>query len=64
MIRFVDLGQQLGGSDDEWPREFAWYNTVTSTFINVSDAYDWETWQEFVEDFGVRLQLAIRRVSC
>ena len=37
MIRFIDLGKQVGGdnSDEDYPREFAFFNTVSDLFIVV-----------------------------
>lgn len=32
MIRFIDLGTQIGASEDS-PREFCYYNTVTDRFL-------------------------------
>jgi hypothetical protein len=52
MIRFVDLGKQLG-IDEEWPREFCFYNTVTSMFVDLggSGCQVWDSWKDFEQDW-------------
>lgn len=49
MIRFVDLGKQLG-IDEEWPREFCFWNTVPDTFIEMNYSRVWRSWASFEED--------------
>lgn len=46
MIRFVDLGTQLSGND-EAERQFAFYDTVTDSFIRICGSSAWESWDEF-----------------
>lgn len=52
MIRFIDIGSQIG-LDDEWPRTFAFYNTVPDMFIDLggSGCQTWESWKDFEEDW-------------
>ena len=50
VIRFIDLGRQIG-LDDQWPREFAFYDTVTDTFVNFKGSETWETVDDFRYDF-------------
>lgn len=45
MIRFIDLGKQIG-LDDEWPREFAFYNTVPDLFIQGAGSQVWDNWKD------------------
>lgn len=45
MIRFVDIRGQGVGS------RFAWYDTVSDTFLSLSGSMSWVTWDEFVEDY-------------
>ena len=51
MIRFIDLGKQIG-LDEEWPREFAFYNTVTDMFIDLggSGCQVWDSWADLEDD--------------
>jgi hypothetical protein len=38
MIRFIDLGKQISvdETDPEWPRQFAFYDTVHDRFISIN----------------------------
>lgn len=47
MIRFIDLTDQI--TDDE--REFAFYDTVTGTFLKFSGWQKWSTVEDFKEDY-------------
>jgi hypothetical protein len=47
MIRFIDLKDQIC----EGTREFAWYDTVRDEFFGFPNAYTWESWEDFEEDF-------------
>ena len=48
MIRFIDLTGQIFLDDD---RYFAWFDTVTDTFVNVNGSQFWDNWAEFEHDF-------------
>jgi hypothetical protein len=50
MIRFVDVGRQLG-LDEEWPRQFAFFNTVTDTFVSFRGIQVWDSRANFELDF-------------
>jgi len=50
MIRFIDLGKQIG-LDEDWPREFAFYNTVVDDFIKLNGTVVWNNFKEFEQDF-------------
>lgn len=52
MIRFVNLGKQLG-VDEDWPMEFAFYNTVIDRFVEYSGSQVWESWELFEKDYVV-----------
>jgi hypothetical protein len=54
MIRFVDLGKQLEVDelDDDSVRSFAFYDTVSDTFINLNGSESFDSWQS-VEDMFV-----------
>lgn len=47
MIRFIDLTDQI--TDDE--REFAFYDTVTGTFLTFSGWQKWSTVEAFKADY-------------
>lgn len=61
MIRFIDLGKQIG-LDDEWPREFAFYDTITDRFIGHGDSQTWASWDDltvsakYVPEFLTRVK--------
>ncbi len=46
MIRFIDLGKQISDAP-----EFAWWDTITDTFLSYGESYTWESWEAFVADF-------------
>jgi hypothetical protein len=45
MIRFVDLGKQLG-LDAEWPRQFCFFDTIYSSFLSFDGEEVWENWED------------------
>ena len=49
MIRFIDLGKQIAvdETDPEWPRQFAFYNTVNDRFVSANGAHVFDSWREF-----------------
>ena len=47
MIRFIDLGDQIL----EGTKEFAWWNTITDSFMEFCGVQAWESWEEFERDF-------------
>jgi hypothetical protein len=49
LIRFVDLGKQLG-LDDEWPRQFAFFDTISDTFMEINGSQVWDSWMSFHAD--------------
>ena len=50
MIRFVNVtGQITFASDDFW---FAWYDTITDTFMEFNNTQVWSSWKEFEEDLN------------
>jgi hypothetical protein len=55
MIRFVDLGKQLG-LDEEWPRQFAFFDTLTDIFLSFNGEQVFSSMQEFKDafDFDMR----------
>src|SRR5271163_3779191 len=54
MIRFIDLGKQIAvdETDPDWPRQFAFFDTVTDTFIELDqNGYVWNSWIDILK-FG------------
>jgi len=51
VIRFIDLGRQIG-LDEEWSREFAFFDTITDTFITMDGEQVWDSWTEFKEAYA------------
>ena len=54
MTRFIEIGRQifpLPSDDDEPINQFAWFDTITDTFLEFSGDCVWETWDEFVESY-------------
>ena len=48
MIRFIDLGEQIL---EDYPM-FAWFDTITDTFIEFAGDQRWETWEDFEEAYN------------
>lgn len=50
MIRFVDLGRQLSAFEDDpnWPRQFAFYDTISDQFLIVNGGSAFDSWREFL----------------
>jgi hypothetical protein len=49
MIRFIDLGDQI---IEDYP-QFAWFDTITDTFIEMSGDQTWDNWEEFEESYNI-----------
>ena len=59
MMRFVDLGKQIGLGDDWW-RQFAFYNTVSDRFVEFDGKQVWDSWEQFescCDDAGLKERL-------
>ncbi len=54
MIRFINLTGQIFIDDPEV--NFAWYDTVTSEFMEFNSSQDWNTWKEFEQDLTIYLK--------
>lgn len=48
MIRFIDLGEQIGIPGI---KHFAWWDTITDEFLEFSTSLIWETWDQFEADY-------------
>ena len=53
MIRFIDLGKQIGADQTEWPREFAYFDTTIDLFIKVNEEHVWASWEEFKQSYQI-----------
>jgi hypothetical protein len=60
MMRFIDLGKQIGCDEEDWPREFAFFNTVPSRFLEFKGSQTWSSWALFEIDFNEDLELKNR----
>ena len=49
MIRFIDLGKQIAvdETDPDYPRQFAFYNTISDTFLSANGGQVFDSWHEF-----------------
>ena len=57
MIRFIDLGKQIGpgaGVDEDWPRQFAFFNTVDDRFIELGYEQVFESAEEVKTLHGIK----------
>lgn len=50
MIRFIDLQEQIYCDGTQ---TFAWYDTVTSQFLEFNCSNYWETWDDFEDDYYI-----------
>ena len=62
MMRFIDLGKQIAvdETDPDYPREFAFYNTVDDSFLRFNSGSTWESWNDFLSDFDGSQELLLR----
>jgi hypothetical protein len=53
MIRFVDLGKQLAvyEDDSDYPREFCFYNTLGSNFMDFNGSQAFRSWDDLTSQF-------------
>jgi hypothetical protein len=67
MIRFIDLGKQIAvdETDEDYPREFAFYNTIDDSFFRFNQSSTWTSFSEFALDFkGSQLLLERFKSLC
>lgn len=59
MMRFIDLGKQIATdeSDPDYPRQFAFYNTITDKFVVANGGSAFSSWDEFLEHAAEELPL-------
>ena len=51
MIRFIDLGKQIAEdhSDPDWPREFAFYDTLQASFLSFSVQQIFDSYEDVID---------------
>ena len=54
MIRFIDLGDQI--DEDSSCDNFAFFNTVSNSFIEMCDEQVWDNVEEFIKTHGYYAQ--------
>ena len=52
MIRFIRIGNQISLIDDKGWHDFAWFNTITDTFMEFNGEQVWNSWDSFAEDYS------------
>ncbi len=57
MIRYIEIGDQICDGENY----FAWYNTVSSEFLNLDGMQVWGSWREFELDFEFEKMDGIER---
>lgn len=59
MMRFIDLGKQIAPYEDdpEYPRQFAFYNTINDQFVVVNGGTVFDTWDEFLDQAAGELSV-------
>lgn len=61
MIRFINIGTQI--SLDARIRHFAFYNTITDSFMSWNGSATWETAEEFKSDYeGEHIERYLRLI--
>ena len=53
MIRFIDIGKQIAvdETDPEWPRQFAFWDTIYDVFLRFDGEQVWDDWKSFERAF-------------
>jgi hypothetical protein len=51
MIRFVDVGTQINLDDEDYIKEFCFFNTRVDMFVDYGQDCMWETVSEFIEAY-------------
>jgi hypothetical protein len=51
MIRFIDLGKQIAvdEADPEYPRQFAFFNTINDCFVHFDGFEVFDSWDDFIK---------------
>jgi hypothetical protein len=59
MIRFIDLGKQIASdeTDPDYPRQFAFYNTISDQFLSTNGGQVWYSWDDFLNNAALELSL-------
>ena len=51
MIRFIDLGQQIGVTSNH-PRQFAFFTVGIDVFVEMNGNQVWDSWKSFEKDYS------------
>ena len=64
MIRFIDLGKQIatGPHDPEWPREFAFYDTLEAKFISFAGQSVFDSHDDLIEQMDDLEAAYVKRI--
>lgn len=52
MVRFIDLGKQIAidETDPDYPRQFAFFDTIYSKFICIGDSYVFDSLSDLLSE--------------
>ena len=64
MIRFIDLGKHIATdeSDPEWPREFAFYDTLEAKFLSFSGQSVFDSHEDLIEQMDDLEAAYVKRI--
>lgn len=65
MIRFIDLGKQiaLDENDPEWPREFAFYDTLQASFLTFDGQAVFDSVEDLLEQMDDNDASYLKRIT-
>ncbi len=65
MIRFIDLGKQiaLDENDPDWPREFAFYDTIQASFLTFSGQQIFDSLQDLLDQMDDEEDAYMKRIT-
>ena len=64
MIRFIDLGKQIATdpNDTEWTREFAFYDTLTASFLCLDGQQIFDSREDVLANMDEDNQAYVRKI--
>ena len=64
MIRFIDLGKQIATdpNDPEWSREFAFYDTLSASFISLDGQSVFDSREDVLTNLDEDNPAYVRRI--
>jgi hypothetical protein len=65
MIRFIDLGKQIAvdETDPDWPRQFAFFDTIYSQFIKIEGEAVFDSFVDFAEHCAIDREMTQDRIE-